>query len=91
MARTGRTNIVQNMVDGTFFVYNEVPTGTVNGSNTTFTLAFTPAPADELRVLVNGQRLKAGGEDFTLSGDTLTMNTAPPTNSILMVDYHVSP
>lgn len=77
------------MEDGSFFVGNEVPTGSVDGSNTDFTLVNTPDPK-ELKVYVNGQRLKQT-EDWTISGDTLTFNIAPPTNSIILVDYHVTP
>lgn len=90
MARTGTSNIVQAMEDGTFFMDNDTPTGLVNGSNTVFTLTFTPAPTDELKVFVNGSRLKVT-EDFTLSGDTLTLNTAPPTTSIILADYRITP
>ncbi len=90
MARTNSSNIISAMEDGTFFVENEVPTGTVDGSNTNFTLSFTPDPTKELKVYVNGQRLKET-EDFSISGDTLTLNTAPPTNSIILIDYHVTP
>jgi hypothetical protein len=69
------------------FVNSEVPTGTVNGTNTVFTLEFTPNPTDSLRVFVNGARMKSGGEDFTVSNRTITFVTAPPTTSIILVDY----
>ena len=69
------------------FIYSEVPSGTVNGSNTTFTLADTPS-SGTLQLYVNGFRFKVGaGEDYTLSGATITMLTAPPTNSIILADY----
>ena len=43
-----------------------------------------------LEVTVNGSELKVT-EDYTLSGDTLTLIIAPPTNSIIKVDYRVEP
>jgi hypothetical protein len=53
-------------------VLNEVPSGTVNGTNDTFTLANTPNAAG-IVLSVNGLKLKVGsGNDYTLSGDTIT-------------------
>lgn len=64
----------------------EVPTGTVDGSNAVFTLS-VPAKSTLLLFFVNGQLLRAGGEDYTLSGRTVTLNTAPPTGSIIQALY----
>lgn len=83
--------VVQAISAGSYFVENEVPSGTVNGSNATFTLAGTPNPAGSLELKVNGQYLKAGGVDFTLAAATITMVTAPPTGSIILAGYRVSP
>ena len=71
----------QHIVDG------ETPSGAINGTNKVFTLASAPNPVNSLKVYVNGQRMKSGGEDFTLSGVTITFVTALPTGSILLVDY----
>ncbi len=90
MARTGRSNIVQALEDGTFFVEDETPTGSINGSNKTFTLANTPAPVSSLEVRINGQVLVLTA-DYSLSGDTLTTIVAFPTGSALRVDYRVTP
>lgn len=68
-------------------ISNEVPTGTVNGTNKTFTLANTPVPVASLKVFVNGQRMKAGGEDFTLTSNSIAFVSAPPGTSILLADY----
>ena len=84
LAKLSRTNL--NLTSLGTFVDDETPSGTVNGSNTDFTVANTPI-TNSLKVFVNGQRLKAGGEDYTLSGVTITFVTAPPTTSILTVDY----
>jgi hypothetical protein len=70
-------------------VSNEVPAGTINGSNVTFTLASTPA-TNSLALHKNGIRLKPGGADYTLSGNTVTFVTAPPTGAVLLADYTIS-
>jgi len=72
---------------GIVLIANEIPTGAVNGSNTTFTLVNTPK-GDTERVFVNGARqLPGSGNDYTISGATITMATAPPTGSNIIVDY----
>ncbi len=80
-----RDDIDKNMLS--LLVNDETPTGTVNGSNTAFTLANTPK-SGTLKVYVNGQRMQSGsGNDYTLSGVTITFTTAPPTNSVILCDY----
>lgn len=54
------------------FVDASVPAGTVNGTNTQFTLASTPSPASSVAVWRNGLFLKPGA-DFTVSGNVLTL------------------
>jgi len=90
MGRTGTSNIVQRMEDGTLFYTGEIPVGSINDSNTTFTLANSPKPAGSLEVTLNGAELMVN-EDYTISGDTLTLLIAPPTGSLLKVDYRVEP
>lgn len=68
------------------FIDDETPTGLINGVNTDFVLANNPNPATSLKVYVNGQRLRIT-EDYTFSNRTITLLTAPPTDSILLVDY----
>lgn len=72
------------------FVFNEVPSGTVNGSNATFTLANTPI-AGTVRVHVNGLRQKVGtGSDYTISGATITFEAGtaiPVTGDQILCDY----
>ena len=89
MARTSKSNFVQYMEDGIFF-YHEVPVGTINGSNKTFTLTASPNPADSLELTINGQELTVT-EDYALSTDTITMVIAPPTTSLLKCDYRTEP
>lgn len=69
-------------------VSSEVPSGLVNSSNVTFTLASTPT-AGTVRLYQNGVRLKVT-EDYTISGATITMNTAPVTGDLLLADYQTN-
>lgn len=74
------------VLSGTF-ADQETPTGTINGSNTTFTLAHTPSPAASLTCFLNGLGQRAGGADFTLATATMTYATAPATSSTLVCNY----
>ena len=65
----------------------ETPSGTINGSNTSFTLAHTPSPAAGLQLYKNGQQLIAGGADYTLATATITMTSAPATGDVLIAFY----
>lgn len=72
-------------------VRNETPTGSINGSNTAFTIAtaFTPG---SLQVYLNGQRLKSGSGNDYQEGSNLTsftMEYAPATGDVLLVDYNI--
>jgi hypothetical protein len=67
------------------FIVGEVPTGTKNGSNTTFTLANTPAANKEV-LYINGVRQKRG-MDYTIAGNTITMAAAPKSTDDLLTDY----
>ena len=69
------------------FVDEETPSGTVNGSNATFTLANTPI-AGSVKLYKNGVRMHVGaGNDYTISTATITMATAPLTGDVLIADY----
>src|SRR5579862_5942152 len=59
-------------ITGANFADQETPSGTINGSNTTFTLAHTPNPAASLTCFEDGVEQRAGGADFTLATATLT-------------------
>lgn len=76
----------------TDFVYNETPSGTINGVNATFTLANTPATGSgsvsTLELTLNGVVLEPGaGNDYTLSGSTITMLLVPLTGDKLRAFY----
>jgi len=67
------------------FVDKETPTGLVNGSNTTYTLANTPVAGSE-HVHVNGLLVDAG-DDYTIAGAVITMSVAPATGEKIRVSY----
>lgn len=90
MARVSVSPSAQAIDKDEFFISQETPTGSINGSNKAFTLAYTPLPATSLRVYFNGQR-QTLTSDYTLSGDALTLIVAIPTGTDLKVDYHKRP
>lgn len=70
-------------------VTREVPSGSVNGSNMSFSLANTPNVGTE-QVFVNGNLQQVGvGKDYTISGDTITFAYAPTSGDIILVNYIV--
>lgn len=71
-------------------VDNETPSGTIDGVNAAFTLANNPDPDSSLRLSLNGLRMRSGaGNDYTLSGVTITFETdqIPQTGDVLLADY----
>ena len=70
------------------FVYNEVPAGTVDGTNDDFVFDNTPATGT-LQVFRNGLLQKIT-EDYTLSGATVTFVTPPAVSSIILGSYQLS-
>ena len=72
-------------------IVGEVPTGLINSSNVTYSIANTPV-ASTVAIYLNGLRQREGGSyDYTISGTTVTFIKAPRTNSDLLVDYIVNP
>lgn len=68
-------------------VIRETPSGTINGSNTDFVLAAAPMAGTE-EVYLNGLLQDAGGaNDYTISGDTISFNTAPIAGDKIRVSY----
>ena len=69
------------------FVDKEIPSGTINGANVTFTLANTPAVGSE-HVFLNGVFQESGsGNDYTITGSTITYLSAPLTGEKVRVTY----
>jgi hypothetical protein len=66
---------------------NETPSGTINGSNATFTLAHTPINTS-LMLFLNGILQDSGaGNDYTLATATITMLNVPATGDKLRAFY----
>jgi hypothetical protein len=63
---------------------NEVPSGTINGVNVTFTILNTPI--DQIMFYLNGQYMTPD-EDYTISGVTITMASAPIVGDKIIVNY----
>ncbi|MBI79868.1 MAG: hypothetical protein CMQ51_05550 [Gammaproteobacteria bacterium] len=71
----------------TDYVVGETPSGAMNGSNTTFTLA-AAARDGTVSIQHNGLTLKEGSDsDFTVSSQTITMAEAPEDGDNLIVNY----
>jgi hypothetical protein len=69
------------------FVDKETPSGSLNGSNATFTLANTPVTGTE-HVYLNGMLQDVGaGNDYTISGAVITVLTAPLATDKIKVSY----
>jgi hypothetical protein len=60
-------------------------TGAVNGSNVVFELSAAPVPVQSLVFAVNGV-IQAG---YTVSGNTVTLQTAPHTGNVLNAVYQI--
>ncbi len=64
------------------------PSGTINSSNTAFSLSPTPTAAADISCFQNGIMLQQGaGNDYTVSGANLTWLTAPPTGAKLLCTW----
>ena len=79
-------NEIAAIPGGATLVDGEIPTGLINSSNTTYTLANTPSPATSLKVYLNGVRQRLT-TDYTLATATITMTEAPTTGDNILVDY----
>jgi hypothetical protein len=68
-------------------IWNEVPTGGIDGVNVNYTISFAPTPSTSLQFFHQGIRLKST-DDYSLSGNVITMTYAPETGSWLLADYN---
>jgi hypothetical protein len=85
MSNTGVVTLASSVLKQTSFVNSEVPTGSVNGVNVTFTLANTPVTGS-VQVFLNGVRQKLT-TDYTIATGTITFVTAPYTGDDVTVVY----
>ena len=79
------TALISAFLSAGSLIRKETPSGTINGTNTSFTLANTPVAGSE-ELYRNGQLLTLT-EDYTISGSTITLVTAPVAGEILRVSY----
>lgn len=74
-------------------VYNETPSGIIDGNNTVFTLATAPNPPDSLLLFVwvagLGYLQLANGVNYQLAGTQITFGvpSTPPVGSLLVASY----
>ena len=61
------------------------PTGTVNGSNTSFSLTETPSDSTGVHVYMDGLLLLPS--EYSVTGTTITMTTAPAFGQKLLAVY----
>jgi len=71
------------------FIYNEIPSGSPDGSNPTFTLVSAPAPANSLQLYWNGILVTAE-TDYRLNGATITLFRPAVSGNILRAYYQTA-
>jgi hypothetical protein len=64
----------------------EIPSGLVNGSNVSYTLANVPQANEAVMVFLNGL-FQVYGTNFSVSGSTITFTSAPSVGQIVSVFY----
>lgn len=72
------------------FVDDETPSGAINGSNLSFTLAHTPAQSTDLSLYLNGV-LQMNGIDYSVSANTIAFASGEPpqTGDELLAYYRI--
>lgn len=83
------------IVDTTQGIFEEIPAGTINGSNATFTLTRTPVVGSDTVHLNGVQQLRvsscsAGTESYTIVGAIITHCLPPQTGDSLVVNYRTN-
>lgn len=87
ISNTGAVTLAANILREADVVTRETPTGVINGSNTTFTLANTPISGTE-HVYISGVLMEAGaGNDYTISGATITTLMVLSSPDKIVVSY----
>lgn len=81
------SNAEDDAVQEADVIVNEIPSGLINSSNVTYSIANTPVTGT-VAVFLNGMyQAPGGGLDYTITGTTITFVKAPRTNSDLYVTY----
>lgn len=68
------------------FWVDETPTGTINGSNTSFTISSASHESEAFNLYLDGLKL-TNSTDYSLSSTTITMVTAPAVGQSLRANY----
>ena len=78
---------IADKLESVDFVFNEVPTGDIDGVNDEYVLAATPV-ADKIEVFLNGVLQQPGaGNDYTIATATITFEDAPLSGDKILVNY----
>jgi len=83
----GNSGQVVSVDDG--WIFKEAPSGSKNSSNKVFTLTYVPVTGSD-HVFLNGLLQQAGGDDYTISDETITFTVAPDAADKLVVTYQKS-
>lgn len=87
LSSAGVLTLGSTVVKTTSFVFNETPSGVVDGVNTEFVLADEPV-SGTVQVFYDGVKMDEGvGNDYTISGDTITLEFAPLSGDKIRVNY----
>src|SRR4051794_5693420 len=72
------------------FIDNEIPQGTIDGTNAVFSLSNFPNPSTSLMLFVNGV-LQANGSDYSLASSKITFLSAskPRIGDVLQASYRL--
>lgn len=71
----------------TNFVYNEIPTGAVDGVNAVFTLADAPVAGKQSVFLDGVKQDPNAASDYTIAGAVITFTVAPMVGTAILADY----
>lgn len=83
----GSSTVSGNSIQITDYVVGESPSGTMDGSNKTFTLSEAPR-SGTITLTLNGVTQTIGASnDYTVSGLEITMAEAPESDDVILVNY----
>lgn len=70
-------------------IWNEIPSGNVDGTNVTFMLQYTPELNGKVLIFINGvlQERHDSSADYNLAGKTITFTSPPRRESKILVTY----
>lgn len=71
------------------FVDYEVPAGTIDGTNATFTLAGVANPPESVHIYINGLRTPVSSVTPGASNTTVVLAAAPSTGDVIASDYRI--